>query len=224
MEFVKHGKENCPYCKAMKESIIEEAFTESYKILCNNNKQIIQTFLNEMEDIIQEESNESSIKRLEEEKQILKEKIDKLIDLNLNGTISLETLQEKKAKLQNKINKIDKEQEHLQLELEDSISLNHGLNKFKTLFKDNEIMPEFDKDVFELMIEKVIIGEKEENGNTNPRVITFILKSGNEIKCQNNNSTIEENLAVQIEENKYKNQQSSYEVSKNYLQPVYDTR
>lgn len=137
-----------------------------------------------MEKLIQEESNESSIKRLEEEKQILKEKIDKLIDLNLNGTISLETLQEKKAKIQNKINKIDKEQEHLQLELENSISLNQGLNKFKTLFKDNEIMPEFDKDVFELMIEKVIIGEKEQNGNTNPRVITFILKSGNKIKYE----------------------------------------
>lgn len=134
MEFVKHGKENCSYCKAMKESIIEEAFTESYKLLCNNNKPIIQTFLNEMEEIIQEESNESSIKRLEEEKQILKEKIDKLIDLNLNGTISIETLREKKSKLQNKINSIQKEQEHLQLELEDSISLNQGLNKFKTLF------------------------------------------------------------------------------------------
>ncbi len=90
MEFVKHGKENCTLCKAMKESIIEEAFTESYKLLCNNNKELIQTFLNEMEEIIQEESNESSIKRLEEEKQILKEKIDKLIDLNLNGTISLQ--------------------------------------------------------------------------------------------------------------------------------------
>ena len=155
MEFVKHGKENCPHCKAIKESIIEEAFTESYKLLCNNNKELIQTFLNEMEEIIQEESNESSIKRLEEEKQILKEKIGKLIDLNLNGTISLETLQEKKAKLQNKVNSIEKEQEHLQLELEDGVSLNQGLNKFKTLFKDNEIMPEFDKDVFELMIEKL---------------------------------------------------------------------
>ena len=33
---------------------------------------------------------------------MLKGKIDKLIDLNLNGTISLEALQEKKAKLQNK--------------------------------------------------------------------------------------------------------------------------
>ena len=142
----------------------------------------------------------------EEYKTLEEEKIDKLIDLNLNGTISVETLREKKAKLRNKINKIEKEQEHLQLELADGVSLNQGLNKFKTLFKDNEIMPEFDKDVFELMIKKVIIGEKETNGNTNPRVITFILKSGNEIKCEDN-----------------KNQQSSYENSKNYLQKTSDT-
>lgn len=164
-----------------------------------------------MEEIIQEESNESSINRLEEEKQILKEKIDKLIDLNLNGTITLETLQEKKAKLQNKINSIEKEQEHLQLKLEDSISLNQGLNKFKNLFKDNEIMPEFDKDVFELMIEKVIIGEKEENGSVNPRIITFILKSGNEVKCKD-------------DEKEQENQQASYEVRQNYLQPMCEPR
>lgn len=203
MEFVKHGKENCPHCKAMKESIIEEAFTQSYKLLCDSNKELIQTFLDEVEEIIQEESNEGSIKRLEEQKQILKEKIGKLIDLNLNGTISTETLQKKKAKLQNKINKITKEQEHLQVEIEASMSLNQGLNKFKILFKDNEIMPNFDKDVFELMIEKVIIGEKDSKGKINPRVITFILKSVNEIKCKED-----------------KNQQPSYEASENYLQKV----
>ena len=221
MEFVKHGKENCPHCKAIKETIIEEAFTQSYKLLCDSNKELIQTFLNEMEVMIQEESNECSIKRLEEEKQILKEKIDKLIDLNLNGTISTETLQEKKAKLQNKINKLTKEQEHLQLEIEDSMSLNQGLNKFKTLFKDNEIMPNFDKDVFELIIEKVIIGEKDSKGKINPRVITFILKSGNEIKCEEDkNSTAEKNSVVQND----KNQQSSYEAHENYLQKISEPR
>lgn len=170
-----------------------------------------------MEEIIQEESNESSIKRLEEQKQILKEKIDKLIDLNLNGTISTEILQEKKAKLQNKINKIQKDQEHLQLEIEDSMSLNQGLNKFKTLFKDNEIMPSFDKDVFELMIEKVIIGEKDSKGKINPRVITFILKSGNEIKCEEDrDSVVKENLTT----GEGQNQQSSYEAGENYLQKM----
>ena len=217
MEFVKHGKENCPHCKAIKESIIEEAFTQSYKLLCDSNKELIQTFLNEMEEIIQEESNESSIKRLEEQKQVLKEKIDKLIDLNLNGTISTETLQEKKAKLQNKINKITKEQEHLQLEIEDSMSLNQGLNKFKTLFKDNEIMPNFDKDVFELMIEKVIIGEKDSKGKINPRMITFILKSGNEIKCEEDRNSVTEKIS---EAQNNKNQQSSYEAGENYLQKM----
>ena len=217
MEFVKHGKEKCPHCKAIKESIIEEAFTQSYKLLCDSNKELIQTFLDEMEEIIQEESNESSIKRLEKQKQILKEKIDKLIDLNLNGTISTETLQEKKAKLQNKINKITKEQEHLQLEIEDSMSLNQGLNKFKTLFKDNEIMPNFDKDVFELMIEKVIIGEKDSKGKINPRVITFILKSGNEIKCEEDKNSVTEKIS---ETQNNINQQSSYEASENYLQKV----
>lgn len=174
-----------------------------------------------MEELIQEESNEGSIKRLKEQKQILKEKIDKLIDLNLNGTISTEILQEKKAKLQNKINKIQKEQEHFQLEIEDSMSLNQGLNKFKTLFKDNEIMPEFDKDVFEIMIEKVIIGEKYSKGKTNSRVITFILKSGNEIKCDNK-PTIEENIETKNTENK--NQQSSYEAQENYRQKVSEPR
>ncbi len=98
------------------------------------------------------------------------------------------------------------------------MSLNEGLNKFKTLFKDNEIMPNFDKDVFELMIEKVIIGEKSSKGKANPRVITFILKSGNEIKCEedNKNSVVKENLTTK----EIKNQQSSYEARENYLQKV----
>ena len=64
-------------------------------------------------------------------------------------------------------------------------------------------MPNFNKDVFELIIEKVIIGEKDSKGKINPRVITFILKSGNEIKCEED-----------------KNQQSSYEAQENYLQNV----
>jgi hypothetical protein len=49
--------------------------------------------------------------------------------------------------------------------------------------------------------------EKEENGDTNPKVITFILKSGNKIKCEDNKKEQE-------------NQQSSYEIIQNYLQSM----
>ena len=63
-----------------------------------------------------------------------------------------------------------------------------------------------------------IAKELTSKGKGNPRVITFILKSGNEIKCEedNKNSVVKENLIT--EENQ--NQQSSYEARENYLQKV----
>ena len=58
------------------------------------------------------------------------------------------------------------------------------LNKFKSLFKNIDIMPKFDKDVFECLIDKVIIGEVVENGTINPYTIRFICKNGTQINCK----------------------------------------
>lgn len=35
----------CPYCKAIAEEIIEDCFVKGYRILCNDNRKIIETFL-----------------------------------------------------------------------------------------------------------------------------------------------------------------------------------
>lgn len=42
-------------------------------------------------------------------------------------------------------------------------------------------MPKFDKDVFECLTDKVIIGEIQEDGTINPYTIRFICKNGSEI-------------------------------------------
>ena len=47
-------------------------------------------------------------------------------------------------------------------------------------------MPKFDKDVFECFIDKVIIGETQEDGTINPYTIRFICKNGSEINCKDN--------------------------------------
>lgn len=57
-------------------------------------------------------------------------------------------------------------------------------NKFKCLFKNIDIMPKFDKDVFECLIDKVIIGETLEDGTINPYTIRLICKNGTEINCK----------------------------------------
>ena len=62
-------------------------------------------------------------------------------------------------------------------------SIKLRLNKFKGLFKNIDIMPKFDKDVFECLIDKVIIGETLEE-TINPYTIRFICKNGTEINCK----------------------------------------
>lgn len=134
--FGRNTVDTLKYVRLLKEKGIAIYFEEERINTLEISGEIMLTVLSAMAQ--QESENISSHVKLGlQMKQNLKEKIDKLIDLNLNRTITLETLQEKKTKLQNKINKIEKEQEHLQLELEDGISLNQGLNKFKNLFPES---------------------------------------------------------------------------------------
>src|SRR5699024_4120178 len=45
------------------------------------------------------------------------------------------------------------------------------------VLEKNEVLTEFDRYVLESIVEKVIIGEVDEDGNTNPYKLTFIYKT-----------------------------------------------
>jgi len=56
--------------------------------------------------------------------------------------------------------------------------LKKRLTEFKSVLERNKVMHEFDPAIFENMIEKIIIGEVDEQGNKNPYKITFVFKAG----------------------------------------------
>ena len=70
----------CPKCKAIRESIIEKCFIEVYQILCNDKGDIINKFILRMNNIITQNSTEKLIKNIENEKEKLKSKMNKLIE------------------------------------------------------------------------------------------------------------------------------------------------
>lgn len=55
------------------------------------------------------------------------------------------------------------------------------MEEIKDLLKSHDIITEFDREVFDILVDKVIIGEIDDKGNRNPYVISFILKSSR--KC-----------------------------------------
>ena len=184
----KHGKEECPYCKAIPEEIIEDCFAQGYRILCNNNKKVVEDFLEKIENILKENTTEIVVNKLEKEKD--KEKINKklnnLLELNLEGRINKEQYTLKYDELNTELLKVEQKIQSLLKDRNRNESIKYRLNKLKSLFKDMEIMKNFDKDVFEYLIDRVIIGEQLEDGTTNPYTIRFICKNGTEINCKDN--------------------------------------
>lgn len=180
----KQGKEECPHCKAIAEEIIEDCFVQGYRILCNDNRKIIETFLEKIENILKENTTETLVSKLEKDKEKINKKLNNLLELNLEGRINKEQYTLKFDELDTELIKIDSKIQSLLKETNRTESIKQRLNKFKSLFKNIDIMPKFDKVVFECLIDKVIIGEIQEEGTIKPYTIRFICKNGSEINCR----------------------------------------
>lgn len=148
-----------------------------------------------MNNIITQNSTEKLIKNIETEKENLKSKINKLIDLSIENAIDRETFLERKEKIQNKINQLNTEQEKLILEEENKQSKELSLNKLKKYLENGKIITEFDKDAFEILVKQVIVGGYDEKNNSDPKSITFVLRNESNINYK-------DYLQVSNEENK----------------------
>lgn len=184
MKFVKRGKTECPKCKAIKETIIENCFVEAYKILCSDKGDIVEKFINRINNIITENSLDKLIENIDVEKQKLNSKMNKLIDLSLDNAIDRDTFLERKEKLQAQIEQLNMKQEKLMLDERNNTNRKLSLNKIRKFLETGDIVAEFDKDAFEILIKQVIVGGYDGNENADPHAITFVLKNDNIINSK----------------------------------------
>jgi site-specific DNA recombinase len=100
----KKGKRFCPDSKGIPEEAIEKAFLESYRIMCNNNKDVLEEFLQRMEEALSSNTIHKEISKIEKEIQGLESKKNKLVDMRLENIIDKETYEEKYNSLMQEIN------------------------------------------------------------------------------------------------------------------------
>lgn len=75
-------------------------------------------------------------------------------------------------------------------------SLKTRTMEFKKFLEKNQVMETFDKTVFESVIEKVIVGGKDSNGNDDPYKLTFVYKTGisNQVNASKKRTKITESM------------------------------
>lgn len=174
----KDGKRFCPDSKGIPEQVIEEAFIESYKMLCADNKDVLDEFISRVEKTLSEDSAKDKLLKLQKSADNLQAKRKKLLENYLEGIVAQDIYEETDVGYERKLSDIKANLSVLEQQMEDEVSLKRRIADFKKALSKNGVLEEFDRGIFESIIEKVIVGGYDEDGNKDPYKITFIYKTG----------------------------------------------
>ena len=108
----------------------------------------------------------------------------------MDGIIPKDVYEKKEEILKSALLKDCNELQYLKKELDGKDTLSDRINNFRNTLKNNQILEEFDRHVFESIIEKVIIGGIDKDGNKDPYMITFIYKTGLEHEIEDAKKTV----------------------------------
>ena len=125
------------------------------------------------------DSNASKqLAKVEKDIAALDAKRAKLVDMRLEEIIDKETYEQKYFDLSSQIEQLQKQRESLQESAETESTMKKRIAEFRRTLEENEVLDTFDRYVFESIVEKVIVGGYDEDGNKDPAMLTFIYKTG----------------------------------------------
>jgi hypothetical protein len=131
-----------------------------------------------MESVFSDQNNQKRLNKLLINIQILEQKRSKLIDMRLDEKIDRATYELKYEELETSLTELLEQKEQLEQSAQEEINLGKRLEHFHKVLQTNEILSAFDRNVFESIVDKVIIGDHSDPENTNPYKLTFVYKTG----------------------------------------------
>ena len=176
MNATKNGIDNCPNCKAVDEAILEGAFLDAFELLAGNFDDVLDVVLSYVAESADSDENMRKKQQIDKDISSLESKKSRMTDMLIDGTISKEVYEEKMVDFTRKLHKLS-ERKAL---LEDSIctqkDINRRMSELRDTLEKEQVLGEFDRVVFESIIDRVIVGGYEEDGTPDPYKLTFVLK------------------------------------------------
>lgn len=172
----------------MKNNILEEIFVQIYNSIIANKHKTKDKLLNAIKDTITNTDCKVKIDKLNSEKIVLEKRLSNLIDMKLDNYEHKEIYNSKEKELNDKIFKIVNEINEYRLLEQENKDIATQLQQIEDMINVPLSLKEFDREAFDSIVEKVIVGEVDEYGNINPNILRFVLKVGSEYKYDLNNN------------------------------------
>lgn len=92
----------------------------------------------------------------------------------------------KEKEINDELKKINEQIEECKIIESTNKNISNQLKIVEKMLDTPNTIKDFNKDIFENFVENIIVGEVDENGNTNSKVIRFILKIGTDYRYEIN--------------------------------------
>lgn len=170
-------KVDCGKAVTIRDEELKSLFVSLFNKFLNQSKN--DDLIKKIKDVISKDNSEEKLQRLEKKISQVKDKMSKLIELNINQDINSEVFSSKNQELNTELISLSKEKEevlnskkYIQKEEKRLKTIEKELEKSSTIYR-------FDDEVFKKLISKIIIGDYDENNNYDPNVIKFVLNIKN---------------------------------------------
>ena len=131
-----------------------------------------------MKKALSEESDKEKLAKAEKERAALEGKRKKLLQRYLDDSVEEDVYKDADRDLAMKIATVEQRIDYFENRVVNEDDLQKRLEEFKKTLSKNKTLEEFDRALFESIVEKVIVGGYDEEGNKDPYRITFIFKTG----------------------------------------------
>ena len=184
------NKIECSNLLHYKQEELEDIFIKVYNKLTLNKDTYINSFIKKVNDTLLDNTDYKNSNKIKEEIFRLQNRLSNLIDLKLDNKISKEILESKELEITAQINELENKLISIQdLELTRKQKLEQVGNIVKIL-KEYPGLTKFNEDIFNNLVDRIIIGEVLYNGEEDLYRIKFILKTGEMMKDNLPNNTL----------------------------------
>ena len=121
-----------------------------------------------------------------QEKETLEKRLSNLIDMKLDDYTNKDAYLSKEKEINDRIKQIDNQINHYKNQIAVNKDISKQLNIVEEILSAPKTLKDFNEETFNNLVEKIIIGEVDENGNIYPNTINFILKVGSSYQYEIN--------------------------------------
>ena len=181
MNATKNGIASCPNCKAIDENILEGAFLEAFGLLAGNFDDVLDLVMTSVEEAASNDEDIRKKKQIDKDISSLESRKSRMTDMLIDGTITKDVFNYKLIEITRKLHNLTEKKLLLEESIGKQKDVGKRMSELRETLKQEDILDEFDRVVLESIIDRVLVGGYDEEGNLDPYKLTFVLK-GNQSK------------------------------------------